>query len=186
MSKPIHIGDPDAVERLQAKLEILEKLQATMKAANKIARNSKMHPDVKIQELTKLGITEENTTVLLTPRYGGHVGFSPWQLTNNNAEITRLKGRLVQAEAATKRQSSDKTNEDGVRIEWAAEDSRVRLYFPETRVSNAMYNTLRRNGFVFARTLGAFSRMWTNNDAKHHVQTVLNAYKAEQGEKVHA
>lgn len=186
MSNPIHITDSDAVERLQDKLEKLEKLQADMKAANKIARNSKMHPDVKVQELVKLGITEANANTLLTPRYGGHVGYSAWELSNNNAEITRLKGRLVQAEAAAKHQSSDETNEEGVRIEWDATDSRVRLHFPETRVSNAMYQTLRHNGFVFARTIGAFSRMWTNNDAKYAVERVLSAYKTEQSEKVHA
>ncbi len=178
MANPIHIGDPDAVERLQAKIEKLEKTQDLMKAANKICR-SKMHIDVKVQELQKLGIGELNAHKLLEPRYGGRVGYAPWQLSNNNAEIKRAYTQLRKAEAATKRVSSFITNEEGVRVEWAAEDSRVRLTFPETRVSNAMYKTLRSNGFVFARTIGAFSRMWTNNNAKYAVDNVIRAYKAE-------
>ena len=178
MAKPIHIGDPDAVERLQEKIEKLEKLQERMKAANKICR-SKMHHDIKVQELRKLGFHENNINDLLTPRYG-QVGYESWQLSNNNAEIKRAYTQLRKAEAATKRVSSFITNEEGVRIEWAAEDSRVRLYFPEQRVSKQMYDTLRHNGFVYARTIGAFSRMWTNNDAKYSVDNVLKAYKAEQ------
>ncbi|MCB8986725.1 MAG: hypothetical protein H6661_03125 [Ardenticatenaceae bacterium] len=179
MSNPINIGDPDAIERLQEKIAKLEKRQETMKAANKICR-SKMHEDVKLQELQKLGLSEGAAYELLNPRYSYQKpGYESWQLSNNNQEIRRLQQRLQQAETAEKFESSETTNEEGVRIEWDADDNRVRLYFPETRVSNAMYNTLRRNGFVYARTLGAFSRMWTNSDAKYRVDTVLRAYKEE-------
>lgn len=187
MSNPINIGDPDAIERLHEKIAKLEKRQETMKAANKICRNKKLHPDVQVQELQKLGISEENAHELLNPRYSYQKpGFESWQLSNNNQEIRRLQQRLQQAKAAAKFESSDTTNENGVRIEWAADENRVRLYFPETRVSNEMYKTLRRNGFVFARTLGAFSRMWTDNNAKYRVDAVLRAYKAEQEEKCQA
>lgn len=180
MANPIHIGDPDAVERLQEKIEKLEKLQERMKAANKICRSG-MHHDIKVQELRALGIHENNIDALLNPRYSYQKpGYESWQLSNNNAEIKRAYTQLRKAEAATKRASSESTNEEDVRIEWAAEDSRVRLYFPETRVSNDMYKTLRRNGFVYARTIGAFSRMWTNNNAKYAVDNVLKAYKTEK------
>jgi hypothetical protein len=185
MTTPIRTTDPDAIERLQEKREALEKLQETMKAANRIFKSTKMHHDVKIAELAKLGISEADAEARLSPRWG-EPGFPGWELRNNNAEIKRVIDRIAKCERAAKFESSEETNEDGVTIEWDAEEGRVRLRFPETRVSHSMYQTLRRSGFVYARTLGAFSRMWTNNDAKYRVQNVLAAYHKEQAAKANA
>lgn len=82
---------------LKNKLAQAEKLQEMMVEANKIIRK-KAEPGIegvsKKQQLVNLGFTEQQAASALTPDFAGRLGFS-YQLTNNSAEIRRLKERLA-------------------------------------------------------------------------------------------
>lgn len=181
---PINTSDPDAIERLEAKIKAHQDLQDLMKASNRIIRNKKMNDENKIIALMKLGHKEDAANELLHPttRWDS-VGYPSYRLTNNNATLKTAKARL---ESVKQMQSKESREEEihGVTVEWDAEDGRVRLHFPTPggRVSNHMYKVCRSNGFVFARSIDAFSRKWTNSSAEYKVQWVLDAYKAELDE----
>ncbi len=85
---------------LKNKLAQAEKLQEMMVEANKIIRK-KPEPGIggvsKQQQLVNLGFTETQAAEALTPDFAGRLGFS-YQLTNNSAEIRRLKARIAELE----------------------------------------------------------------------------------------
>lgn len=90
----ISSDDPDAILKLQKKLTRLEKSHEIMKSVNKIVKNKKMTHDEKYNEIIKLGIKEKDINELLTGNIVGTIGFAPYALQNNNAEINRVKKRI--------------------------------------------------------------------------------------------
>lgn len=68
-----------------------------MKATNKICRDKKLSNESKIDELVKLGFSEEQANEIMTPDYMGRIGFASFSLTNNNANIRRLEQQLKRA-----------------------------------------------------------------------------------------
>lgn len=90
MAKAIFKYDPQAVQKLKEKLEKLEKLQAKMKAANKAIRKG---DDA---ALIELGFSELQIQNLKTPDWCGRIGFADFSITNNGAEIRRVKKRIEQ------------------------------------------------------------------------------------------
>ena len=97
--RPIRTGDADALERLAEKIARLEYLQERMKDANKIVRSAKLNNDEKIDALMTIeGITESRARELLKPDFMGRLGFPAYALTNNSANIRRLKERYEQIE----------------------------------------------------------------------------------------
>lgn len=106
--RPIRTGDADALERLAEKIARLEYLQERMKDANKIVRSAKLNNDEKIDALMTIeGITESRARELLRGDSFGRLGFASYALTNNNANIRRLKERYEQIE---RRQAKDAAN----------------------------------------------------------------------------
>lgn len=99
---PIKSSDPDAVERLEAKIASYREWQETMKAANSIIRKAKGDEEKARAGLLKMGISEQNAAQMLTPDYCGRIGFPSWQLSNNLAEIKRLESRLVKVKKRRK------------------------------------------------------------------------------------
>lgn len=90
----ISSDDPDAPEKLAARIAKLEADQAQMKAANRILRWKGVKDEAKVLALQAEGLPESVARELLTPDQVGRTGFAPWMLTNNNANIRRLRERL--------------------------------------------------------------------------------------------
>ena len=88
----ISSDDPQAVEKLEAKLATLEKHQETMKAANAAIRMK--DPVKRDAKLADLGYTPEQITQLIEPDFCGRIGYPAYALQNNNANIRRIRGRL--------------------------------------------------------------------------------------------
>ena len=84
---PIQTGQSDAVELLQKKLDKRVQQQELMKAANKAIRSKK---DV-TKKLLDLGLSQKVAEELQKPDFVNRLGFASFELTNNNAEIKRLK-----------------------------------------------------------------------------------------------
>ncbi|WP_440464317.1 hypothetical protein [Psychrobacter sp. ASPA161_6] len=84
----IKSDDPDAIEKLEAKLGYLQAFAAVMRAANKHVRKG---DDA---ALSKMGLNDKEIATLKEPDYAGRTGFADYQMTNNNGEMGRVKKRL--------------------------------------------------------------------------------------------
>jgi hypothetical protein len=149
-------GDSDAGDRLAAKIAKLEALQATMKAANAaIRKHAKAGPEAQVAALVTLGLPESAARKLLVPDFCGRVGFADYELTNNGANIRRLKGRAVAVERA---QATPETSLEGenARLEDVPAENRVRLFFPG-KPAVEVRTALKSRGFRWAPTLGCWS-----------------------------
>lgn len=102
-----------------------------------------------------------------TPDYAGRIGIPPWKMTNNNANLRRLKQRL---ESISKNQSTETTKAEGAnaRFEDCPADNRVRLFFPG-KPSEEIRKDLKSSGFRWSPTIGAwqaYRKDWTIEKAK--------------------
>ena len=93
----ISSDDPDAIAKLKEKLEGMQKNQELMKNCNKVIRKFK-NKESQVAELVKLGISQANAEKLLEGDSCGRVGFAPYALQNNNANMARVKDRIAELE----------------------------------------------------------------------------------------
>lgn len=95
----ISSDDPQAVEKLEAKLAALEKHQEMMKAANAAIRMK--DPAKGDAKLAELGYTPEDIAKLREPDFCGRIGYPAYALQNNNANIRRIRGRIAELKKRT-------------------------------------------------------------------------------------
>jgi hypothetical protein len=157
---PISSDDPNAPEALRAKIAKLERVQEMMKAANAIVRRKKSTQAEKVAELVTLGLTEAQAGKLFEPGQVGGMGFASFQLTNNGANIRRLRQRLEKIERTRSQETREEEHDDGVRIVENVEDNRVQIFFPDKPASN-LRARLKGRGFRWAPTVGAWQRQLT-------------------------
>jgi len=148
-NRAIFSDDPDASEKLEAKVERLEKRQEMMKSANRLARKGDR------DGLTAMGFSDANIDQLLTPEYG-RVGFPSYLLTNNNANIRRITQRIAQIAAHADDQTSE-FHVGPVRIVDSVDDNRLQIFFPD-KPSAEVRTALKRSGFRWAPSIGAWQR----------------------------
>jgi hypothetical protein len=160
----------DAVELLQKKLTACEQLQERMKAGNKIVR-AKLSDEEKVIGLMELGLAEVNARKALLPDFCGRVGFPDYALTNNNAEIRRIKLRIEQLQRNATKETAENTTAAGIRVVENREDNRLQLFFPD-KPAESIRSILKRHGFRWAPSIGAWQRQLTSN-AKDALQYVL-------------
>lgn len=156
--RPIMAGDTDAVERLREKIAKAEALQVRMKQANQaIRKHARAGHEAQVAALTALGLPAD----LLTPDFAGRVGFADSELTNNNANIRRLKERL----AAVERAHTEATVEiegENARLEDCPADNRVRLFFAGKPPADVR-ERLKRSGFRWTPSLGCWQAYRNHN-----------------------
>ena len=164
----IYSDDPEATDKLSGKIAALEAKQGLMKATNKaIKKNDRA-------ALLELGYTDLEATNWLTkplPFVSG-LGYPAYEITNNGANIRRLKERAQIVER--KQAAEDKSEEiDGIRVEYSPSENRVRVYYPG-RVPLDTYTALKQHGFRVLRSEGegAFSAYY-NNSALYFVKAYI-------------
>lgn len=169
--RPIMAGDADAVDRLTAEIVKAEAIQASMKSANAaIRKHAKAGPDAQVAALVALGFNEARTHDLLKPDFCGRIGFANFELTNNNANIRRMKERLATI-SKSKTTESMEIEGDGVRFEDCPADNRVRLFF-DGKPSDEVRAKLKKNGFRWSPSIGAwqaYRNNWSMELAKSFV-----------------
>lgn len=159
-ARPIMSGDADALERLRDKLARLEALQERMKTINKAHKAFIKNPD----SLDKSGLSDDDKEIVrrYVPAYSFEPHpFAPFQLTNNNAKIKRIKDRIAGIEK-TKKQGEKEIEVNGVKIVQNSEAMRLQVFFdrkPEPHIIALM----KQNAFKWAPSLGAWQRQLTNN-----------------------
>lgn len=162
------------VERLQSKLEDLQKAQDTMKTANKIIRNKRLAEIEKVDELVALGFSEQSAMNLMDESRGWWgAGFAPFMLTNNNAKIKDTEAKIARHQKMAERATEgDEVHE----YEWgkvvvAFGDERYRFIFPGIP-DDDVRKMLKENAFKWSRQNEAWQRQITGN-ARYAVKRII-------------
>jgi hypothetical protein len=137
------------------KIERLKQRQGAMKRANQLIRKADR------EGLADLGFSEETITRLFSQDYAVRVGFPNYALTNNSANIRRLEKRLAAIQNAHDDETTEEQFPGGVRLVDNVEANRFQIFFPEIP-SEEIRRELKRNGFHWSRTAGAWQRHRSN------------------------
>ena len=177
--KPIMAGDADALERLQLKLAKLTRNQEYMRAANAAIRKAaKQGRDTQIVALVELGFSDTQANQLLTPDFGGRIGFPDYALTNNNANIRRIEKRVKEVEARAGWVTNEVEDASGVTVREDVEANRVMLYFP-SKPDVATRKTLKANGFKWSPPQGAWQR-YLNAAGQAAARAILESLQGDK------
>jgi hypothetical protein len=149
-NKAIFSDDPNASEKLAEKIERLEARQTLMREANKCVKKNDT------QGLLNLGFSEAAAAQLFRPDFLGRVGFPSYALTNNSANIRRLKQRLVETQKLDAMETVESAIGD-VKIVDNAEANRTQILFPG-KPSEELRKKLKSNGFRWSPSEDAWQR----------------------------
>ena len=129
--RPIMSGDANAVSRLTEKIAEAEALQVHMRAVNSAIRcHAKAGKDAQVAAILEVApdLGAARAALMLQPDCLGRIGYADFELSNNNANIRRMKARL---ELLSRHKASAPLSirGDGVLCEDCPADNRVRLFF---------------------------------------------------------
>lgn len=175
---PIMRGDADAPARLRAKIEHLEALHAARVSYNRAARKNAAQEWLEknapaLSEAVREDFQKELASYLnysMGVSIYGKV-FPPYCLSNESAEIKRLKGRLVEIERTRETYADgqkDTETDGGVRIERDGQANRLRLFFPDKPEADQRAR-LKAAGFRWAPSIGAW-QAYLNRRAESFIQ----------------
>lgn len=150
------------VERLQSKLEDLQKAQEMMKAANKIVRDKKLAEVEKVDELVAIGFSEETALRIMDPSHGWWgAGFAPFELSNNNARIKDTEAKIARHTQLASQEDEEKEYPWGTfRADYS--DERYRFIFGQIPDEDVR-KLLKDHGFKWSRRNNAWQRQITAN-----------------------
>ena len=172
----ISADDPQAVQKLEKKLESLEKSQETMKAVNAYYRKHKTLdgcPHLSPEQLEKLKADMASSWHL------GDKPFATWALSNNSAEIRRVKDR-IKSLSQQKEIGFVGWEFDGGKVEANTEANRLQIFF-EDKPEEATREALKNNGFRWSPKAGAWQRQLTSN--AYYAADYVKAIAPLTGEK---
>lgn len=155
----ISSDDPQAVEKLEAKLATLEKHQEMMKAANAAIRMK--DPAKGDAKLAELGYTPEDIAKLRAPDFCGRIGYPAYALQNNNANIRRIRGRIAELKKRTEN-TPEGWEFDGGRVVVNTAENRLQIIF-DGKPDADIRTELKGEGFRWAPSQGAWQRQLTDN-----------------------
>jgi len=185
-NRAISSDDPHGVEKLRGKLADLERCQRQMKQLNAAWRATKRPSPDDVEGwrrvAAKLGVEFETLAELrfdVAKRMGWSGDATPYPgyaLTNQNAEMRRVRVRIAELERAVTAESSA-VDHGFVSVVENAELNRVQLIFPG-KPDKPVREMLQSRGFRWARSVGAWQRHL--NDAGRHAAKRLVEYLSQQ------
>lgn len=156
----ISSDDHQAIEKLQAKLDKLVKHQEMMKAANAAIR-MKDHEKGNAK-LAEMGYTPDEIKQLREPDFCGRIGYPSYLLSNNNANIKRIRDRITALEKKKTEPTLEGWDFDGGSVIANTEANRLQILFDE-KPDEATRATLKQNGFRWSPSNKAWQRQLTPN-----------------------
>lgn len=155
----ISADDHNAIPKLQEKLSGLEQSQDTMKAVNAYYRKHNTLdgcPNLNTDQIAQL-----KSDMSRSWRGENAKPFEAWALSNNNAEIHRVKARI---EELTHREEAVLTGWqfEGGKVEVNKPDNRLQVFF-DGKPDEATRAELKSNGFRWAPSVGAWQRQLNGN-----------------------
>ena len=172
----ISADDPDAVKKLNAKLEKLTKAQETMKAVNAYYRKHKSLegcPELDSEAIEKLKARMEIRGMQDKP-------YPSWALSNNNAEIRRIKDR-IQSLSVNKEELYTGWEFAGGKAEINVKDNRLQLFFDD-KPDGKIRDELKANGFRWSPKALAWQRQLNSNAI--YAADAISSLKPLTGERV--
>lgn len=151
----------DPIADLSAKIEFAEQNQEMMKAANKIIRSKKTDAE-KVALMAELNISESAAAELLVPDWCGRIGFADYLLTNNLANIKRMRGHLAELQRRAAAETKETERPDGIRVVENKEADRLQIFFPGKPDSDTIAR-LKSRGFRWSPSNGCWQRQLTDN-----------------------
>lgn len=154
----IRQDDPQAIPKLQKKLDGLVKAQETMKAVNAYYRK---HGTLDgCPHLSPDNIENLKADMASSWHYEKKP-FQSWELSNNNAEIHRVRQRI---ESLTRAKETVYVGWefDGGHVEANREQSRLQVFFENKPDADARQQ-LKEHGFRWAPSVGAWQRLLNGN-----------------------
>lgn len=154
----IRQDDPQAIPKLQKKLDGLVKAQETMKAVNAYYRK---HGTLDgCPHLSPDNIENLKADMASSWHYEKKP-FQSWELSNNNAEIHRVRQRI---ESLTRAKETVYVGWefDGGHVEANREQSRLQVFFEDKPDADARQQ-LKEHGFRWAPSVGAWQRLLNGN-----------------------
>ena len=150
----ISADDPAAIEKLQKKLDGLERSQLIMKEVNAYYRK---HGKLDGCALLSPDQIEKLKASMASSWRSDPRPFESYQLTNNNAEIRRVKARIEQLSKQAQQEFSG-WEFDGGRVEMNREDNRLQVFFDGKPDADTRAE-LKSSGFRWAPSVGAWQML---------------------------
>lgn len=161
-NRAIFTDDPEAVDKMRAKVDELRKLQEYMKRINKIHAAYLKNP-TSIQKETDLTEAEIKKIVNYVPRYSWEKHpYAPYKITNNGANLRTAEKRLEELIKRSQMETKEVEYQNGIKVVENVEENRLQVFFPgkpdeETRTK------IKRAGFRWSPTNGCWQGYLTNN-----------------------
>jgi len=168
----ISSDNPGAVTLLKEKLAKLEEFQENSKALNRIINRKTGTIEEKKAEIAKqFSILKQETIAgLFEKDFAGRVGVPDYALTNNNANMRRIRERIKVLEARSGIESKEIVR-NGVRVVQNMEENRIQLFFPG-KPEIEMRTKLKSKGFRWAPSNGCWQRQFSNS-AVYAIKQIL-------------
>lgn len=155
----ISSDDPNAIDKLKAKLANMEKTQQTMKEVNAYYRKNKTLdgcPNLSFENIEKLKAGMSSNWHIENKPYPS------WALSNNNANIRRVKERIAELENRQSLPVCGGWNFNGDEVIINADENRVQILFDEKPDEN-IRTKLKSHGFRWSPRQGVWQRLLNNN-----------------------
>ena len=154
----ISADDADAITKLEKKLDARQKAQEHMKAVNAYYRKHNALdgcPELSPEEIEALKIDMAQSWHMQGRPYPS------WQLSNNNAEIRRIKARI---EELTRQRETGYVGWEfnGGTVEANQSDNRLQILF-DSKPDEEIRTILKSNGFRWSPKAGAWQRQLNDN-----------------------
>lgn len=140
----ISSDDPEALDKLRAKLADMEDRHERMKRTNALIRREDR------AGLEHMGYTADAIDKLFKPDWRGRAGFASYELTNSSANIRRVRERIAALEKIAERTDREEQGQ-GYTYREDTEDNRAVFLF-DAKPDKAVRDLMKRNGFVFSPT----------------------------------
>jgi Domain of unknown function (DUF3560) len=176
-NQSISSDDPDAIEKLKEKIAAAIDRQDFMKAGNKIVKSKKLTIEQKTEQLK----AARHSPLILQPDFCGRFGYADYELTNNNANIRRMKQRLEQLEKAlTNAAEVGDTEEEypdlDLTVRHARTINRIQLIFSK-KPSLEIRNLLKSHGFRWAPSEAAWQRHLNGFSCRYTIEAISKISK---------
>ena len=156
----ISSDDPNALEKLRAKLNSLVKHQERMKAVNAAIRmKDTAKGDAKLAEM---GYTKGEIKQFREPDFCGRIGYPSYALSNNNAKIKATRDRIEELEKRQTEAATEGWTFEGGEVVVNTELNRLQIVL-EDRPDDEMKQAMKGHGFRWAPSQGAWQRQLTDN-----------------------
>lgn len=168
---PILSSDADAVEKLKAQIADAERKQEEMKIRNAYYRKNKTLKGCE-------GVSDELAAKLdaIIPTTWYKTPHAPFELTNNNANIKRLRGRVAEIERM-KTTAAGAWDTEGLNLEIIEnkEIMRLQVIF-DTKPDADTRDLLKSAAFKWSPSQNAWQRQLTDN-ARYALKKILSKLK---------